>query len=67
MATDNKKIQEEFEKRESYRKQIRGLMVDAYNNKEIDKFRAFQDLLENELQYDFKELVFKPQYVKACL
>ena len=65
MATDNKKTQEEFEKRESYRKQIRGLMVDAYNNKEIDKFRAYQDLLENELQYDFKELVFKPQYVKA--
>jgi len=57
--------QKEFEKRESYRKQIRGLMVEAYNNQEFKKFRAFQDLLENDLQYDFKELAFKPQYVKA--
>ena len=57
--------QKEFEKRESYRKQIRGLMVEAYNNQEFKKFRAFQDMLENDLQYDFKELAFKPQYVKA--
>jgi hypothetical protein len=62
MATD---IQKEFEQRESYRGQIRGLMVEAFNNKEYEKFKAFQDMLENELQYDFKELVFKPQYVKA--
>ena len=57
--------QKEFEKRENYRGQIRGLMVEAYNNQEYKKFRAFQDLLENDLQYDFKELAFKPQYVKA--
>jgi hypothetical protein len=62
MATD---IQKEFEEREGYRKQIRGLMVEAYNNEQFKKFRAFQDMLENDLQYDFKELAFKPQYVKA--
>jgi len=78
MATDNKKTKEEFEKRESYRKQIRGFQVEAYNliprdasgnldknDKNFKKFQAFQNMLENELQYDFKELVFKPQYVKA--
>lgn len=63
MAEKNKS--EIFKTRESQRKRIRGLMVDAYNNGEVDKFKAFQELLEGELNYEFEELQNNGSYVKA--
>lgn len=63
MAEKNKS--ESFKTRESQRKRIRGLMVDAYNNKEIDKFKAYQTLLQGELNYEFEELQNNGSYTKA--
>ena len=63
MAEKNKS--ESFKTRESQRKRIRGLMIDAYNNGEVDKFKAFQELLEGELNYEFEELQNNGSYVKA--
>jgi len=63
MAKENKS--ESFKTRESQRKRIRGLMIDAYNNKEVDKFKAFQELLEGELNYEFEELQNNGSYTKA--
>jgi len=63
MAKKNKS--ESFKTRESQRKRIRGLMIDAYNNKEVDKFKAFQELLEGELNYEFEELQNNGSYTKA--
>ena len=63
MAEKNKS--ESFKTRESQRKRIRGLMIDAYNNGEVDKFKAFQELLEGELNYEFEELQNNGSYTKA--
>lgn len=63
MAKENKS--ESFKTRESQRKRIRGLMIDAYNNGEVDKFKAFQELLEGELNYEFEELQNNGSYTKA--
>ena len=65
MAETKKNKSESFKTRESQRKRIRGLMVDAYNNKEVDKFKAFQELLEGELNYEFEELQNNGSYTKA--
>ena len=65
MAEKKKDKSEIFKTRESQRKRIRGLMVDAYNNGEVEKFKAFQELLEGELVYEFEELQNNGSYTKA--
>lgn len=60
-----KTTQEIFDKREKYRKEIRGRMVNAYNSGDVKTFRAFQELLEGNLQYEFKELINNRPYTKS--
>ena len=60
-----KTTQEIFDTREKYRREIRSRMVNAYNNGDIPKYRAFQEVLEGDLQYNFQELRNNRQYTKA--
>jgi len=60
-----KTTQEIFDTREKYRREIRGRMITAYNNGDVEKFRAFQGILEGDLQYEFQELRNNKRYTKA--
>ena len=62
---EKKDPQERFNNREKFRIEIRKRMVSAYNEGDVTRYRAFQEQLENDLAYEFKEQTNNQEYVKA--